>query len=439
MTEIEMALEIYERALRQKNADGAGAVAEARDLAGRGDLGALTRRTADLLGKSVPEVVAARERALAAAARRRLASGRPWVAVVAVSLVAALLGVTCLGGLAFYLVKQLAVKAIPPTPGGALPDPGNLTAYQGQVGQAIDFRVTGTAGKSGSLWGTDVYTTDSSLALAAVHAGALRPGETAVVRVQIVAPPASFAGSTRNGVTSSPWGAYPSAFRVSRVGGTTAAVQAAPVPPPPAGGPAPPDLTAYQGQVGATFDFRVTGTAEGPLWGTDVYTSDSGLAKAAVHAGALKVGETGMVRVRIVAPPPSYSGSTRHGITSQDWGAWPGAFTVSRAEGAAAAAAPGTPLPDPGNLTAYQDRLGQTLSFRVTGSPDGPLWGTDVYTTDSTLATAAVHAGALAAGQTGTVQVKIVAPPPSFRGSTRNGVTSQDWGAYPAAFEVSRP
>jgi hypothetical protein len=76
MTEIEMALEIYERALRQKAADGAGAVAEARDLASRGDLDALTRRTADVLGKSVPEVVAARERELAAATRRRLASHR---------------------------------------------------------------------------------------------------------------------------------------------------------------------------------------------------------------------------------------------------------------------------------------------------------------------------------------------------------------------------
>ena len=77
MTEIEMALDIYERALRQRKADGAGAVAEASDLASRGDLDALTRRTADLLGKPVPEVVAARERELAAATRRGSPRGAP--------------------------------------------------------------------------------------------------------------------------------------------------------------------------------------------------------------------------------------------------------------------------------------------------------------------------------------------------------------------------
>jgi serine/threonine-protein kinase len=218
-------------------------------------------------------------------------------------------------------------------------------------------------------------------------------------------------------------------------------------PPGPASGPpgdapaAPARLDGYQNQVGQAFDFRVTGTADGPLWGTDVYSTDSSLATAAVHAGALKVGETGVVRVRIVAPPPAYQGSTRNGVSSDSWGAWPGAFTVARAPAAAAAApaALAAPVPDPGNLTAYQGQVGQTLYFRVTGSRDGSLWGTDVYTTDSSLATAAVHAGVLTEGQTGTVQVKIVAPPPSFRGSTRNGVTSSDWEAYPAAFEVSRP
>ncbi len=81
-------------------------------------------------------------------------------------------------------------------------------------------------------------------------------------------------------------------------------------------------------QIGQVFYFRVTGANNGALWGTDVYTSDSTIAMAAVHAGVLKVGETGVVKVTIVVPPPAFDGTTRNGITSSPYGAWPGAYTV---------------------------------------------------------------------------------------------------------------
>jgi len=96
----------------------------------------------------------------------------------------------------------------------AAADPGDLRALQGEVGKTFRFKVTGAA--TGSVWGTDVYTTDSALATAAVHAGALKAGQTGVVRVKIVAPPAKFEGSTRNGVTTSPWAAFPGAYQVSK-------------------------------------------------------------------------------------------------------------------------------------------------------------------------------------------------------------------------------
>jgi hypothetical protein len=86
------------------------------------------------------------------------------------------------------------------------------------------------------------------------------------------------------------------------------------------------------GQVGAAFYVRVRGTTNGPLWGSGVYTNDSAIAKAAVHAGVLKDGETGLVKVTIVAPPASYQGETRNGITSSPYGAWPGAYTVEKAD-----------------------------------------------------------------------------------------------------------
>ncbi len=81
---------------------------------------------------------------------------------------------------------------------------------------------------------------------------------------------------------------------------------------------------------GTTFYFRVTGVSEGSLWGTDVYTGDSSLAVAAVHAGAVKPGETAVVRVTVMPPLNHYPGSARNGVTSHDYGQYGTAYRVDR-------------------------------------------------------------------------------------------------------------
>jgi hypothetical protein len=95
-------------------------------------------------------------------------------------------------------------------------------------------------------------------------------------------------------------------------------------------------------------------------------------------------------------------------------------------------------IEDPGSLTNYQSKFGTVLAIRVTGNAGGSVWGSDVYTCDSTLATAAVHAGMLKAGQTGVVRVKIVPSPMAYQGSTRHGVSSSSYGAFAAAYEFVR-
>lgn len=106
----------------------------------------------------------------------------------------------------------------------ALPDPGTLSSYQGQVGKQLHFRITGGVIPQqirggfvgGAVWGSDVYTLDSTLAVAAVHAGVVKSGETTVVAVTLVGPQNSFEGSTRNGVTTSSWGPFPGGFKFNR-------------------------------------------------------------------------------------------------------------------------------------------------------------------------------------------------------------------------------
>ena len=97
----------------------------------------------------------------------------------------------------------------------ALPDPGTLSNYGGpqHLGKTLVFRVTGAVG-GGTIWGTGTYTLDSSLAMAAVHAGAVKPGQTGNVKVTILPAMAGFVGSTQNGVTSHPYANYPGAYQI---------------------------------------------------------------------------------------------------------------------------------------------------------------------------------------------------------------------------------
>jgi hypothetical protein len=91
------------------------------------------------------------------------------------------------------------------------------------------------------------------------------------------------------------------------------------------------DLRSLEHKIGQSYFFQATGNTDGPLWGTDVYTSDSNLGTACVHAGVLKVGESAAVKVTMVKPLAVFQGSTRNGITSSLWSnGWSGAFQVEQ-------------------------------------------------------------------------------------------------------------
>jgi hypothetical protein len=94
-------------------------------------------------------------------------------------------------------------------------DPGALYAYNNSVGRTFYFRVTGNNQRT--VWGSDIYTTDSGLAAAAVHAGAVKLGQTAVIKVTILPGQAAYGGSARNGIATSPWNNFPASFKVQSV------------------------------------------------------------------------------------------------------------------------------------------------------------------------------------------------------------------------------
>jgi hypothetical protein len=95
--------------------------------------------------------------------------------------------------------------------------------------------------------------------------------------------------------------------------------------------------------------------------------------------------------------------------------------------------------PDPSHVDALRGLIGKTFRFKVTGAVEGPLYGAGVYTSDSSLAAAAVQVGILKAGEAGVVRVTFVAFPGGFGSSNAHGVTSSPYsGPFRGAFTVSR-
>ncbi|HYE97128.1 MAG TPA: LCCL domain-containing protein [Rubricoccaceae bacterium] len=69
------------------------------------------------------------------------------------------------------------------------------------------------------------------------------------------------------------------------------------------------------------------GTAH-TVWGSGPYTDDSSVCTAAVHAGVITFASGGRVVISMRPGRGSYSGSTRNGVTTLDYGEWGGSFDV---------------------------------------------------------------------------------------------------------------
>ena len=199
-------------------------------------------------------------------------------------------------------------------------DPGNMTSYRNNNEKTYSVRVTGT--DQGSAWGgyDGIYTDDSRLGKAVVHAGLLKVGETGVVRVTILQGQTSYTGSTKNGVLTINYGAYSGSYKFEGFASgtlTTADINTDPG-----------NLTSLRNNNGRIYSVRVTGTDQGSVWGgaDGIYTDDSRLGKAAVHAGLLKIGQEGIVKVTILPGQQKYTGSTNNGISTINYGPYSGSF-----------------------------------------------------------------------------------------------------------------
>jgi hypothetical protein len=172
------------------------------------------------------------------------------------------------------------------------------------------------------------------------------------------------------------------------------------------------------------------GCTSASVWGTGTYSDDSGVCTAAIHAGALTTAG-GTVRVQIAAGLSSYPPSTANGVTTSSWGSWGRSFVFVSSSA--------TPVTLACGQNAQSLTGGPGTAFLATcpaGCGSATVWGTNPYSDDSGMCTAAIHAGVITnAG--GTFNLSITAGQSAYPASTANGVTTSTWGSWGRSFSVS--
>lgn len=96
-----------------------------------------------------------------------------------------------------------------------------------------------------------------------------------------------------------------------------------------------------------------------------------------------------------------------------------------------------TPIQWTTPANGFKEVVGQTYKFRCPpGGTAGMVWGSDIYTADSSICTVAVHAGLFSLTSGGVVTIEF-RPGRQIYGSTeRNGIKSYNYGEYPISIVV---
>jgi hypothetical protein len=200
------------------------------------------------------------------------------------------------------------------------------------------------------------------------------------------------------------------------------------------------NASSLNGKDGQTFTLACSpgGTAHS-VWGSDVYTSDSSICTAAVHSGLISLQQGGAVTIEVRPGRPIYGCSERNGVTSSCYGQYRQSFVFKTPNTDAVVREAGNQTPVTWNTSAsmVSSENGKTYTFKCpAGGKAFSVWGTDIYTLDSSVCTAAVHAGKFTRESGGPVTIELRHGESSYQGTTRNGIKTTDYGAYGHSFVV---
>ena len=92
-------------------------------------------------------------------------------------------------------------------------------------------------------------------------------------------------------------------------------------------------------------------------------------------------------------------------------------------------------IDDSDDATDHRGENGRQFVYQCSEDVgESEVWGSGPYSDDSSICSAAVHAGRISAARGGRVRIEIVGGRSSYRGSSRHGVESLDYGSWPGSF-----
>ena len=189
--------------------------------------------------------------------------------------------------------------------------------------------------------------------------------------------------------------------------------------------------------IGQTYKFFCPANGESDnVWGSDTYTADSSICNAAVHAGVIRRQFGGNVNLVMKTGLDRYVGGIRNGVSALLYTSYSVAYSfVNPATGVQVASGAPVVLPSQGRITTFRSAQGTAFTFLCPANLQaGSLWGTGIYTDDSVVCTAAVHAGKISKNLGGQITLTLLPGQTSYTGSSANGVTSNSYGSYSGSF-----
>ena len=211
----------------------------------------------------------------------------------------------------------------------------------------------------------------------------------------------------------------------------------------------------FKGESGQTYKFRCPSDgAAAVIYGSDVYTDDSSICTAAVHAGRFTLESGGVVSIEIRPGRSTYGSTIRHGIKSVNFGQYGRSFVIlntdtfrhksikDRGESTPEATdnedgSDVTPIDWETSAGGFKGEAGQTYKFRCPSNGTASvIYGSDVYTDDSSICTAAVHTGLITLRHGGVVTIEIRAGRSTYGSTTRHGIKSINFGEYGRSYVI---
>jgi hypothetical protein len=340
--------------------------------------------------------------------------------------------------------------------------------YRG-LGKTLNVYCVPSTLRGGTVWGTTVYTDDSSICMAAVHSLAtfdMARGGTVYFAME--PGQEGYAADRRRGVQTQTWGVWTGGFRIlagvpgKRLREITDGT--------------PIEITwstsakYLRGSVGTDHVMLCPrGGALRPVWGNEVYSDESSICAAAVHAGLIELASGGAVTLRVDGAREDFRAKAKNGIASLAWEKSEGSFTFPKKQVDVALPAPVADMPEPPadvasrfvaatpvppllpqptgeflidwSRSAGVWRGSQTGRVITAVCPGGgttrTVWGSAEYTDDSSVCTAAVHAlSTFNAMRGGTVFITMTPGQNGYASETRHGIESDEWGEWESSFRV---